>query len=59
MDTNGVGWLAAIIIGGLAEWLVAKLMSTSLREFVDIILGVVGACLLIVIGRTVSGRSPR
>jgi uncharacterized membrane protein YeaQ/YmgE (transglycosylase-associated protein family) len=46
MELNGVGWLAAIIIGGLAGWLAEKFMKSSMGLFMNIILGIVGALLL-------------
>jgi uncharacterized membrane protein YeaQ/YmgE (transglycosylase-associated protein family) len=46
MDTNGVGWLMAIIIGGLAGWLAEKVMKSDMGLFMNIILGIVGALVL-------------
>ena len=46
MDLNGVGWIAAIIIGGLAGWLAEKFMKSNMGVFMNIILGIVGAALL-------------
>lgn len=46
MDVNGVGWLAAIIIGGLAGWLAEMVMKSSTGIFMNIILGIVGAIVL-------------
>ncbi len=46
MDVNGVGWLAAIIIGGLAGWLAERVMKSSMGLFMNIILGIVGAIVL-------------
>jgi uncharacterized membrane protein YeaQ/YmgE (transglycosylase-associated protein family) len=46
MDTNGVGWLMAIIIGGIAGWLAEKVMKSDMGVFMNIILGIVGALLL-------------
>ncbi|KQW81060.1 hypothetical protein ASC89_04310 [Devosia sp. Root413D1] len=43
MAFDGVGWLAAIIIGGLAGWLAAIMMKSNTGIFMNIILGVVGA----------------
>jgi uncharacterized membrane protein YeaQ/YmgE (transglycosylase-associated protein family) len=84
MGFDGVGWIAAIIIGGLAGWLAGKFMNTSNSLLVNILLGIVGAiiasillgvlgisfggwigyliagfvgaCIIIAIGRAVSGR---
>ncbi|WP_105382115.1 GlsB/YeaQ/YmgE family stress response membrane protein [Neorhizobium alkalisoli] len=41
----GVGWLAAIIIGGLAGWLAGKLMDVRFGIFMNIVIGIVGAIL--------------
>jgi len=41
----GVGWLSAIIIGGLAGWLAGKLMDIRFGIFMNIIIGIVGAVL--------------
>lgn len=46
MDTNGVGWLGAIIIGGIAGWLAEQFMKSDMGLFMNIILGIVGAVLL-------------
>jgi uncharacterized membrane protein YeaQ/YmgE (transglycosylase-associated protein family) len=46
MDVNGVNWLVAIIVGGLAGWLAEKLMKGDMGLFMNIILGIVGAIVL-------------
>ena len=46
MELKGVGWIAAIIIGGLAGWLAEKFMKSNMGIFMNIILGIVGAALL-------------
>jgi uncharacterized membrane protein YeaQ/YmgE (transglycosylase-associated protein family) len=46
MDVNGVGWIAAIIIGGLAGWLAEKVMKSNMGVFMNIILGIIGAVVL-------------
>ncbi len=43
MDVNGVGWIAAIIIGGLAGWLAEMFMKSNMGLLMNIILGIVGA----------------
>jgi uncharacterized membrane protein YeaQ/YmgE (transglycosylase-associated protein family) len=45
MDETGIGWIAAIIIGGLAGWLAKQFMNTSTGVFMNIVLGIVGAAL--------------
>jgi len=43
MAFDGVGWLAAIIIGGIAGWLAGRFMGSGNGVVMNIILGVVGA----------------
>ncbi len=43
MDDKSIGWIAAIIIGGLAGWIAQRLMHTNTGIFLNIILGIVGA----------------
>jgi uncharacterized membrane protein YeaQ/YmgE (transglycosylase-associated protein family) len=43
MEDQGVGWIAAIIIGGIAGWLAEKFMNSNMGMFMNIILGIVGA----------------
>ena len=43
MEDAGVGWIAAIIIGGFAGWLAEKFMKSNLGILMNIILGIVGA----------------
>lgn len=43
MEDQGVGWIAAIIIGGIAGWLAEKFMNSNMSVFMNIILGIVGA----------------
>ncbi|TIW19055.1 MAG: GlsB/YeaQ/YmgE family stress response membrane protein [Mesorhizobium sp.] len=46
MDVNGVGWIAAIIIGGLAGWLAEMVMKSNSGIFMNIVMGIVGAVVL-------------
>jgi uncharacterized membrane protein YeaQ/YmgE (transglycosylase-associated protein family) len=43
---NGVGWIAAIIVGGLAGWLAEMVMKSNTGIFMNIIMGIVGAIVL-------------
>jgi uncharacterized membrane protein YeaQ/YmgE (transglycosylase-associated protein family) len=45
MDDTGVGWIAAIIIGGFAGWLAEQFMKSDMGVFVNILLGIVGAAI--------------
>lgn len=38
---ESVGWISAIIIGGLAGWLAGKLMEARYGIFLNIVLGIV------------------
>jgi uncharacterized membrane protein YeaQ/YmgE (transglycosylase-associated protein family) len=43
MDDAGIGWIAAIIIGGIAGWLAEKFTRSNMGLLTNIILGVIGA----------------
>lgn len=43
---NGVGWIVAIIVGGVAGWLAEQFMHSNMGVFMNIILGIVGALVL-------------
>ena len=45
MDDAGIGWIAAIIIGGLAGWIASGLMKTDTGIFLNIVLGIIGAAI--------------
>ena len=38
-----VGWIAAIIIGGIAGWLAEQFMKSNLGMLMNIVLGIIGA----------------
>ena len=38
-----VGWIAAIIIGGIAGWLAEQFMKSNLGILMNIVLGIIGA----------------
>ncbi len=42
---EGVGWIAAIIIGGFAGWLAEQFMKSNMGLLMNIVLGIVGAIL--------------
>jgi len=43
MDDAEVGWIAAIIIGGVAGWLSKLFMKTETGLVMNILLGIIGA----------------
>ena len=45
MSEAGIGWIAAIIIGGLAGWLAEMFMKSGTGILMNIVLGIVGAAL--------------
>src|SRR5271166_4332618 len=45
MEDAGVGWIAAIIIGGIAGWLAEQFMKSSMGMIMNIVLGIVGAAI--------------
>ncbi|EJF89156.1 GlsB/YeaQ/YmgE family stress response membrane protein [Bartonella tamiae] len=45
MENAGIGWIAAIIIGGLAGWAAQMFMKSNTGMLLNIILGIVGASL--------------
>jgi uncharacterized membrane protein YeaQ/YmgE (transglycosylase-associated protein family) len=45
MDQAGVGWIAAIIIGGFAGWFAEMFMKSGTGIFVNILLGIAGAAI--------------
>ena len=44
MDAE-VGWIAAIIIGGIAGWLAEQVMKSNMGLLMNIVLGIVGAAI--------------
>jgi uncharacterized membrane protein YeaQ/YmgE (transglycosylase-associated protein family) len=45
MDDTTIGWIAAIIIGGIAGWLAEQFMKSQMGMLMNIILGIVGAAI--------------
>ncbi len=43
MDDPSVGWIAAIIIGGLAGWIASTFMKSDTGILLNVILGIIGA----------------
>ncbi len=45
MGDAGIGWIAAIIIGGIAGWLAEQFMKSDMGLLMNIVLGIVGAAI--------------
>jgi uncharacterized membrane protein YeaQ/YmgE (transglycosylase-associated protein family) len=45
MDDAQVGWIAAIIFGGVAGWLAEQFMKSDMGLLMNIVLGVIGAAI--------------
>ena len=45
MEDPAIGWIAAIIIGGIAGWLAEQFMKSDMGLLTNILLGVVGAAI--------------
>jgi len=43
MEEQQVGWIAAIIIGGIAGWLAEQFMKSQLGLVMNIVIGIIGA----------------
>ena len=54
-----VGWIASIVIGGIAGWLAERFMKTNTGVLTNIVLGIVGAivanAILSVVGINLGG----
>lgn len=45
MENAEIGWIAAIIIGGIAGWLAERFMESQMGVFMNILLGIIGAAI--------------
>ena len=57
MDDAQIGWIAAIIIGGVAGWLAEQFMKSDMGLLMNIVLGIIGAAVASAI-LSVSGDRP-
>ncbi|MBB4105633.1 GlsB/YeaQ/YmgE family stress response membrane protein [Allorhizobium borbori] len=59
MGAAGIGWISAIIIGGVAGWLAEQFMKSNMGLIMNILLGMVGAVvanfLLAILGVVLTG----
>ena len=42
MEEHQIGWIAAIIIGGIAGWLAEQFMKSQMGILMNIVLGIIG-----------------
>lgn len=42
---EGVGWIGAIVVGGIAGWLAEMFMKSNMGMLLNIVLGIIGAAL--------------
>jgi uncharacterized membrane protein YeaQ/YmgE (transglycosylase-associated protein family) len=45
MEESQIGWIAAIIVGGIAGWLAEQFMHSNMGMLMNIILGIIGAAI--------------
>jgi uncharacterized membrane protein YeaQ/YmgE (transglycosylase-associated protein family) len=45
MEGQAIGWIAAILIGGVAGWLAEQFMKSQMGLLMNIVLGIVGAAI--------------
>jgi uncharacterized membrane protein YeaQ/YmgE (transglycosylase-associated protein family) len=43
MDDAQIGWIATIIVGGVAGWLAEQFMKSDMGLLMNIVLGIIGA----------------
>ena len=43
MEEQQIGWIAAIIVGGIAGWLAEQFMKSQMGLLMNIVLGIIGA----------------
>ena len=43
MEDAGIGWIGAILIGGIAGWLAEQITRSNMGIITNVILGVIGA----------------
>lgn len=43
---EGIGWIGAIIVGGLAGWIAERVMKSDMGLLGNIVMGIVGALVL-------------
>jgi uncharacterized membrane protein YeaQ/YmgE (transglycosylase-associated protein family) len=45
MEEQQIGWIAAIIVGGIAGWLAEQFMHSNMGMLMNIVLGIIGAAI--------------
>jgi len=43
MEDQQIGWIAAILVGGIAGWLAEQFMKSEMGLVMNIVLGIIGA----------------
>jgi uncharacterized membrane protein YeaQ/YmgE (transglycosylase-associated protein family) len=43
MEEHQIGWIVAIIVGGIAGWLAEQFMKSQMGLLMNIVLGIIGA----------------
>jgi uncharacterized membrane protein YeaQ/YmgE (transglycosylase-associated protein family) len=43
MEDAGIGWIASIIIGGIAGWIAEKITRSNMGLIINVVLGMIGA----------------
>jgi uncharacterized membrane protein YeaQ/YmgE (transglycosylase-associated protein family) len=43
---EGVGWIGAIIVGGIAGWIAERVMQSDMGIIANVIIGIIGALFL-------------
>ena len=59
MKDPQVGWIAAIIIGGVAGWLAEQFMKSQMGLLMNIVLGIIGAAVASAIFELLRGSARR
>ena len=43
MESSGIGWIAAIVVGGVAGWLAELITRSNMGIIANVVLGIIGA----------------
>jgi uncharacterized membrane protein YeaQ/YmgE (transglycosylase-associated protein family) len=60
MEDHQIGWIAAIIVGGVAGWLAEQFMKSQMGLLMNVVLGIIGAAVASwLLGQAIEGRQQR